>query len=163
MSDSSNSPALEARVESLTAELHRLHTHTAAREAVRTAVPTATPDDLEVLVPQVASRLRAADDPRRPGTFVITVRDPDDPSRARTDDRGRPLSVTDVVDELRAHPTWSRLFTTPTPEKSAAADASLITLTEAEAKSPATYQRLKAQKARGEIAGAVDHRGRRFL
>ena len=63
MSDSTNPPALEARVEQLTAELHRLHTHTAAREAVRTAVPTATPDDLEVLVPQVDSRLRAADDP----------------------------------------------------------------------------------------------------
>jgi hypothetical protein len=129
---------------------------------VRTAVPTATPDDLEVLVPQVASRLRAADDPRRPGTFVITVRDPDDPSRARTDERGRPLSVTDVVDELRAHPTWSRLFSAPTPERTTT-DGTVITLTEAEAKSPTTYARLKSQKARGEIAGAVDHRGRRFL
>ena len=90
--------------------------------------------------------------------------------------RGRPLAVRDAIDELRAHPTWSKLLgappaggstgrpgAEPTPASGARESGTAlrtVQLTADEAKDPKMYARLKAQKQRGEIAGAVTPDGR---
>jgi hypothetical protein len=165
-----------ARLEQLTAALTSMHVRTAARDALREAVPALAGDDLDVLTTQLETRLRAVEHEKKPGTFRVVVADPDDPRGERTDARGRPLAVRDAIDELRAHPTWSKLLGAPPaggsmgrpgaePAPASGARESgtalrTVQLTADEAKDPKVYARLKAQKQRGEIAGAVTPDGR---
>jgi hypothetical protein len=166
-----------ARLEQLTSALTSMHVRTAARDALREAVPDLTGDDLDVLTTQLETRLRAVEHDKQPGRFSVVVADPENPRGERTDARGRPLAVRDAIDELRAHPTWSKLFGPSKDTRSGAAGASsspadaragateprLVQLTAAEAKDPKLYQRLKAQKERGEIAGALTPEGRQLV
>lgn len=155
----------EERISVLTSSLEA-----SAKRNTATAVLNAARGDVEGLLPHVLPQLRAVESETAPGEFEVWVIDPKKPNEPRLNAKGQPMSVEDLVGELREHRTLSKLFDA-SPASGPGGGGSnfrpgqprIVTLTPEEAKNPKRYQQLKEQAKKGEIDGVVDAQGRRLF
>ncbi|WP_434478483.1 hypothetical protein [Gemmatimonas sp.] len=157
--------AREERVYTLTSTL----TKTLSRDAATSAI-NALRGDVEALMPHILPHLQVVENAKRPGHFEVFVVEKDDPEAVRLNAQGRPMTVEELAAELREHRTLSKLFDASPANGSGGSGSSfakggprVVRLSAEEARDTKRYQQLKDQKARGEIDGAVDDRGRRLV
>jgi hypothetical protein len=125
---------------------------------------------VEGLMPHLLPHVVTIEDPNKPGQFNTVVVDPKDPTKERLGPKGQPMTLEELIAEKREHPVLSKLFDAKPASGSGGGtprfgigQPRMLKVSNDEAKDPAVYRRLKEQKQKGEIDGAVDERGVRIV
>jgi hypothetical protein len=156
----------QARADKLSTTLTRTLESNAATNAINAAGGI-----VKGLLPHVLPELKAVENPDREGEFTVYVINPSDPSKPRTNLKtGEPLTVEELIAEKREDDVLSKLFAASAASGSGGGGSSftkgsprIVKLSADEAKDTKRYQQLKEQKAKGEIDGAIDDKGRRIV
>lgn len=154
------------RIGTLTSAIERTMNVNAATAAIN-----AFGGPVKALLPHVLPHLKTVEDEKNPGTFEVFVKDPKDPNKARVDLKsGEPFTVEMLVDELKQDEVLSKLFPASQASGSGGQGSTflkgsnrMIKLSAEEAKDPKVYRKLREQKEKGEIDGALDEHGRRLV